>query len=293
MDMDAVWIPGPEDPYLESTIITLQNYSRNGGKIVIAEIEEYVDDVHVLNEVFEYPGWQPTMLMSDSTVSIGSHRFHYFYQFSPFTNGVDTITVEVAPKIICGEHAFPFLFTDSTYSDALAAISYPFAHELNCSSFIVIMTGTCTWEAACTIPYYFPHDTWHMAVNMLCTAAGVPGYELEIGAIPGGGNACEEEPEEYHCSRTPNPFTPNDDGFNDYCQFEFDNIGQSVGTIYIYNLHGHEVKQINVPEGANAKTEARWYGWDNKGNSLPQGVYLYIIESRGEIVCEGTVVIAR
>ncbi len=97
----------------------------------------------------------------------------------------------------------------------------------------------------------------------------------------------------FACIVCPNPFTPNNDGINDYAQFEFEGMEQNEGMIYIFDIHGHKVKSIDVPEGTNAKINARWYGRDKNDKPLPQGLYLFTIESDGETVCEGTITIAR
>ena len=95
------------------------------------------------------------------------------------------------------------------------------------------------------------------------------------------------------CRRIPNPFTPNLDGRNDFCQFAFPDMGDIDGTIYIFDNYGIEVKEIEIPAGSKAKELARWRGIDSKGKSVPQGVYTYIIEVGSDVVCEGTVTIAR
>ncbi len=291
MNMDMLWIPKLlNDAYYDSpTKSILQCFVRDGGRIVIWHSDQWTLPT---NDLLTDTGWETTMEIFDMGIHC-QEQIRCTFSFSPFTDNVDSL-ITIGPTIIsCGEHAYPFAFIDSFCSQAIVAMSYPFLHEENCSSYILLVTGTYafTWSP-CRDSGYFA-DKGRFASNILLTAAGVPGYELEPGAIPGGGNACEEIPEEYYCTRVPNLFTPNEDGFNDYCQFEFDGMGNSEGTIYIYNIHGHEVKQINVPEGANAKTAAQWHGTDNHGNPLPQGVYMYVIESGGEIVCEGTVVIAR
>lgn len=91
----------------------------------------------------------------------------------------------------------------------------------------------------------------------------------------------------------PNPFTPNDDLINDYCQFTFPSLYYAKGTIYIFDLHSVLVRTIEIDAGLSAKEAAQWDGRDENNRSLPQGLYLYVIEVDDEIVCDGTVVIAR
>ncbi|MCD6531856.1 gliding motility-associated C-terminal domain-containing protein, partial [bacterium] len=98
------------------------------------------------------------------------------------------------------------------------------------------------------------------------------------------------------CDRRPNPFTPNSDGKNEYAQFTFPDMGVKEGTIYIYDVHNVLVKQIDVPAGLSVSEtleRTRWDGTDSNGDRVPQGVYLYVIISEGEVVCEGTVTVAR
>ena len=293
LEMDGVWIVCLNTYYDDATKSALQDFSRNGGRIIV-----YSTDGHWwTNDLIMDSEWRTTMELLD-TMPIGPvspETSRCIIPLPPLTDGVNSLLFSGWPYIVhCGEHAFPFVFIDSSCSQSCAAISYPFLHEDNCSSFIVLVLGAygLHW-GGCNPDLHFWLDAGRFNSNLLLCAAGVPGYELEPGAIPGGGNACAEIPEEYHCTRAPNPFTPNSDGINDYVQFEYPELFYRTADIFIYNIHNHEVKQINVPEGANAKTAARWLGDDNNGNPLPQGLYIYVIESGGEIVCEGTVVIAR
>ncbi|RKZ32637.1 hypothetical protein DRQ33_05555, partial [bacterium] len=79
---------------------------------------------------------------------------------------------------------------------------------------------------------------------------------------------------------------------NDYCQFTFPGLYYEKATINIYNMHNILVKKIEVETGLLAKENSIWDGTDSRGNPMPQGLYLYIIEVDGEIVCNGTVTIA-
>jgi len=97
----------------------------------------------------------------------------------------------------------------------------------------------------------------------------------------------------FECDRRPNPFTPNGDGTNDFVQFAFSRMGYEAGTIYVYDLHGVEIWRTSIPIGGESKQNACWSGRDSNNNPLRQGLYIYLIESGGEIVCEGTVTIAR
>jgi len=102
-----------------------------------------------------------------------------------------------------------------------------------------------------------------------------------------------EIPCPHRCERFPNPITPNFDAINDFAQFEFDGIFVKPARIHIFDIHGHEIRTIDVPTGLSAKQHARWDGTDDGGNPVPEGVYIYTIEVAGEVVCEGTITVAR
>ena len=95
------------------------------------------------------------------------------------------------------------------------------------------------------------------------------------------------------CSRMPNPFTPNNDGINDYCYFSFPQIIYKSAEIYIYDIHNLMVRKIKVPAGGYAFNYSVWDGTDTEGKPVPQGIYFYIIVVDGEVICNGTVTVAR
>ena len=133
---------------------------------------------------------------------------------------------------------------------------------------------------------YYPGDTIYVKLTV-CDSPDICSpncatYFWRFFLIPGSG-----------CSRVPNPFTPNSDRQNDRCQFTFPGLVYEVGHIYIYDILGNLVRRIDVPKGEYAKDYAVWNGCDSNGKPLPQGVYVYVIEVGGEVVCEGTVTIAR
>ena len=97
----------------------------------------------------------------------------------------------------------------------------------------------------------------------------------------------------FNCARMPNPFTPNMDLINDYIQFTFPGMLFNSADIYIFDLHGRLVKRIYVPNGPDAKEFAKWDGTDDGNHQLPEGLYIYIIEVKGEVVCTGTITLAR
>ncbi|MCD6418021.1 gliding motility-associated C-terminal domain-containing protein [bacterium] len=293
-NMDMVWIQCPSWLYYDDSIINgVIEFSRNGGRIVIGGMERgHECQVENFNNLLSNLGWETSIsFVWDSSFICGGYT-HIIFSLPPITQGVDTILMEGSQRITCyncGGNCYPFVYFE--YNDSLfpvALISFPFLKEDNCSSYIIVITGTHSW--LCFDSEIVHPDTRRFASNILLTAAGVPGYEFDPCAFadsvfPQSWGCC--------CSRAPNPFTPNGDGVNDYCQFTFDGLGSESAVLRIFDIHSHEVRRIEVPAGLSAKQHARWDGRDNNGNPLPEGIYLYTIEVFGEVVCDGSVVIAR
>ncbi len=289
MNMDMLWISCGPHLYDYETKSLIIEFAKKGNVVYWTPSDMFFPSA---NDLLSDPRWHTTLEIGDSCryelwTCIDSFQI---IPFPPFTNGVNPFILRTPPAISCGENAYPFyVIKGGNTIYPVAAISYPFRQEGNCSTFVILATSTGWWEL---LNITYP-DEYHFASNMLFVAAGMPGYELEPGAIPGGGNACELAQQEYTCSRVPNPFTPNGDGKNDFSQFTFERIGEKEATIRIFDMHSHQVRTIKVPTGTAAKSAARWDGRDDSGNSLTEGLYLYTIECEEEIVCDGTVVIAR
>ena len=305
LNFEPPWCPEYPDSVEKEVIITkIIDFARNGGRIVYWASGDPFDGANYgyphgpcANKLLTDPRWETGMYCGDNLIGPGAYcttamaiaplpPITDVYVQAAETSEVVTGRFGPGPIIECGEHCFPILGVENL-SLPFFAISYPFAQAGNCQSYILLLDDGDNLSVCMDGPEEYDTLAARFALHMLYAACDVPGYELAPCAIP-------EYPDDYYnCFRAPNPFTPNCDGFNDYCQFEFDGMGESEGTISIFNLHGHEVRQIDVPEGANAKASAQWDGKDNNRNPLPQGVYLYVIENGGEIVCEGTVCIAR
>ncbi len=92
------------------------------------------------------------------------------------------------------------------------------------------------------------------------------------------------------CSLSTNPFTPNNDGFNDSVYFSFPELYSKGGEISIFDSRGYKVKTVKVPP-AGLK-DAVWDGMDN-GRKMPGGVYMYFISVDGKKICKGAVTLIR
>ncbi|MCD6594522.1 gliding motility-associated C-terminal domain-containing protein [bacterium] len=388
MNMDMVWIESSLDTFPTNIKTSLIDFCRQGGNIIIGDL--IICPTSSLNNFLCSSDWQTGMQILDSSYFEFDTQINDFFSISPLTDNIDSIELCGPRRIICNGNCYPLAFLDSDNLFSVVTISYPFANNDNCGSFIVLITGTHAWENT----YENTADNFRFAKNILLATAGVSGYELlhcakpepymlEIDSIPNcilpsdticltgeymfpnikviigdssinpfyyssdSSEICFTTPEldsgyynvdfirldrilytdsilipcpaestdttidttttdttdttatdttleiNYLCSRTPNPFTPNSDTENDYTYFTFDGIGEKEATIYIYDMHSILVREIDVPAGANAKTAARWNGLDKNRRSLPQGLYLYVIECNGEVVCKGTVTLAR
>ena len=100
---------------------------------------------------------------------------------------------------------------------------------------------------------------------------------------------------EVPCYVHPNPFTPNNDGTNEIAVFDYPYMFSENATLLIYDLRNiliyeRELKDISGFSDFGARD---WNGEDNSGNKVPEGLYIWLIIKDGEVICNGTVVIAR
>lgn len=110
----------------------------------------------------------------------------------------------------------------------------------------------------------------------------------QTGREPLGAGTIRQE-EEILQTVFPNPFTPNNDGYNDYVEFTFSESVIQKPVIYIYNLRGKRVCEINP--GTNRSCQ--WNGRDDSGNDLEPGVYIYILNTDNSQSINGTITLIR
>ena len=85
----------------------------------------------------------------------------------------------------------------------------------------------------------------------------------------------------------PDPFTPNDDGFNDYATFVVPDSISGTVTVKLYSITGSKVAEIS---GINNST-LKWDGRNESGQMLRPGPYIYIVQSQSKTLSKGTITI--
>ena len=94
------------------------------------------------------------------------------------------------------------------------------------------------------------------------------------------------EPEEPVFEVVPNPFTPNDDGFNDWTVFQKGDVTPQDWIIFIMDHGGRLVRQLNNGERV-------WNGKDNAGILMLPGYYLYVVTQDKKVVHRGIIQLVR
>ncbi len=95
-----------------------------------------------------------------------------------------------------------------------------------------------------------------------------------------------DEPEDPIFEVVPNPFTPNDDGFNDWTEFKKgDDIPQDWN-ISIMDRAGRLIRYLTNGENI-------WDGKDKSGKVMLPGIYLYIISNGNRIIHRGLIQLIR
>ena len=97
------------------------------------------------------------------------------------------------------------------------------------------------------------------------------------------------------CLVVPNPFTPTGDGVNDIAIFDWPNMTTEGATIYIFTIRNVLVRKYDLPAQYDYDDVVgrAWDGRDENNLSMPQGLYLYVVESGGRVVCNGTITLIR
>jgi len=87
----------------------------------------------------------------------------------------------------------------------------------------------------------------------------------------------------------PNPFTPNDDGFNDHVNFIIPDSVASEVAIKIFGVKGNRVREISK----SSDPILQWDGFDENNHLMQPGVYLYVILRNAKLMHKGTITLMR
>lgn len=87
----------------------------------------------------------------------------------------------------------------------------------------------------------------------------------------------------------PNPFTPNNDGFNDMVKFDFTQLVLSQPELKLFTFEGQLIQRIE----ATNNPVFSWNGNNSNGTPMPPGVYLYVLADGRKTITKGYVVLAR
>ena len=95
-----------------------------------------------------------------------------------------------------------------------------------------------------------------------------------------------------HCDAYPIPFTPNNDGVNDYIYFDYPDMVKDGATVSILTVDGMMVRKIDLSPSL-PRTTALWDGTNDNGDPLPPGIYIYVVSRDGRVLCKGSIALAR
>lgn len=87
----------------------------------------------------------------------------------------------------------------------------------------------------------------------------------------------------------PNPFTPNNDGFNDQVEFDYAGLNLRSPSLQIFDANGIAIWNSN----GSISGRFIWNGRNEHGREVIPGVYLYTLRDQGNNVTSGYVVVAR
>ena len=115
------------------------------------------------------------------------------------------------------------------------------------------------------------------------------------GSTPGSPNSIAAAySEKLQADISPNPFSPDGDGFDDEVTINFTLPFQANLTARIYDVNGRQVKTLldNAPV---ASGQLHWDGKGNNGKTLRSGIYIIFMETSGSarLTKKGTIVLVK
>ncbi len=115
------------------------------------------------------------------------------------------------------------------------------------------------------------------------------------GATPGGPNSIAAAySENLQVDISPNPFSPDGDGFDDEVSINFTLPFQANLTARIYDVNGREVKTL-LDNSPTVTGKITWDGKGNNGKTLRSGIYVLFMETSGSarLTKKGTLVLVK
>ncbi|MCK5833365.1 gliding motility-associated C-terminal domain-containing protein [bacterium] len=100
---------------------------------------------------------------------------------------------------------------------------------------------------------------------------------------------------ETSCNRYPNPITPNNDGINDAAVFDYPDMFSGSAELSIFNTRNILVYRENIGPASDFSDVSNrvWDCKDSDGNPVRDGLYIYVIERDGRVICNGTLIMGR
>ncbi|MCX7763190.1 MAG: lamin tail domain-containing protein [Candidatus Kryptonium sp.] len=109
----------------------------------------------------------------------------------------------------------------------------------------------------------------------------------KVGGTPGRKNtAFIEAPNELGTARinvSPNPFSPDGDGFDDVCLISYDlPFNSGILNVKIFDSYGRQIKTLAVNQFTNKNGNLLWDGTDDNGKIARIGIYIILFEAISE-----------
>ncbi|MBI5805975.1 lamin tail domain-containing protein [candidate division TA06 bacterium] len=132
-------------------------------------------------------------------------------------------------------------------------------------------------------------------------ASGWGGCVTSVGSTPGARNSIyiEKLGSSANLNISPNPFSPNGDGFEDHVLIGLDFAwSRAVVNIKIFDRLGRLVKNLAEQQSFGASGTVVWDGRDGGGQICPMGAYIVLLEARdangsGSVKKKQTVALAK
>jgi gliding motility-associated-like protein len=162
-------------------------------------------------------------------------------------------------------------------------VSFFLNGELAGDTLISTLDSLMTITASCLLPPFTEEGTYQVEA--------VADYGNQIPEMDETNNRAEITIEVIAALLTvsPNPFTPNGDGYNDVCRFNFRGMNITNPEVTIYQFNGNKVISLTQAYGS----EITWNGKNDKGKIQMPGVYMYVIKDGTRQLRNGTAVLAR